>query len=79
MQSNRLPDRPCRTTREQRQNRWRIFAQSLEIKLITSDVDGTLLDSQQRLTPLVQKAVKLSRSVGVPVSRNNFHIFPLAT
>lgn len=39
-----------------------------EIKLITSDVDGTLLDSQQRLTEKVQKAVRLSRSVGVPVS-----------
>ena len=39
-----------------------------EIKLITSDVDGTLLDSQQRLTPRVERAVQLARSVGVPVS-----------
>lgn len=39
-----------------------------EIKLITSDVDGTLLDSKQRLTDKVEKAVALSRSVGVPVS-----------
>ena len=46
----------------------RAFAQQAEIRLITSDVDGTLLDSQQRLTPLVEKAIKLSRSVGVPVS-----------
>lgn len=38
-----------------------------EIRLITSDVDGTLLDSQQRLSPKVEKAVQLSRSVGVPV------------
>ena len=38
-----------------------------DIKLIASDVDGTLLDSKQRLSPKVEKAVKLSRSVGVPV------------
>ena len=39
-----------------------------DIKLIASDVDGTLLDSKQRLSPKVEKAVKLSRSLGIPVS-----------
>ncbi len=40
-----------------------------EIRLITSDVDGTLLNSKQELTAGVEHAVKLARSVGVPVSR----------
>ena len=59
----------------------RAFAQQAEIKLITSDVDGTLLDSQQRLTPLVEKAIKLSRSVGVPVSAIilPFRLFDIST
>lgn len=39
-----------------------------DIRLITSDVDGTLLNSKQELTAGVEQAVKLARSVGVPVS-----------
>ncbi|BDA48530.1 probable sugar phosphatase YidA [Coccomyxa sp. Obi] len=38
-----------------------------EIRLITSDVDGTLLNSKQELTAGVEHAVKLARSVGVPL------------
>lgn len=38
------------------------------IRLITSDVDGTLLNSKQELTAGVENAVRLARSVGVPVS-----------
>ena len=41
-----------------------------EIRLITSDVDGTLLNSKQELTAGVEHAVKLARSVGVPVSKS---------
>lgn len=40
-----------------------------EIRLITSDVDGTLLNSKQELTAGVEHAVKMARSVGVPVSK----------
>ena len=41
-----------------------------DIKLIASDVDGTLLDSQQKLSPKVVKAVQLCRSIGIQVSRS---------
>ena len=37
------------------------------IELITSDVDGTLLNSRQQLTPRVQQAVQLALKAGVPV------------
>ena len=39
-----------------------------DIRLITCDVDGTLLNSKQELTAGVENAVRLARSVGVPVS-----------
>lgn len=45
----------------------RAVAAKAEIKLITTDVDGTLLNSKLELTPKVEKAIKLSQSVGVPV------------
>ena len=38
-----------------------------DIKLIASDVDGTLLDSQQKLSPKIIKAVQLCRSIGIQV------------
>lgn len=38
------------------------------IKLIASDVDGTLLNHKQELTETVERAVQLARSVGVQVS-----------
>ena len=38
-----------------------------DIRLIASDVDGTLLNSRQELTPAVERAVALANSVGVPV------------
>ncbi|GIL55625.1 hypothetical protein Vafri_11159 [Volvox africanus] len=38
-----------------------------EIKLIASDVDGTLLNHQQQLTPAVEAAVKQASALGVPL------------
>ena len=38
------------------------------IKLIASDVDGTLLNHRQELTDTVERAVRLAGSVGVQVS-----------
>ncbi|KAK9917799.1 hypothetical protein WJX75_008413 [Coccomyxa subellipsoidea] len=38
-----------------------------DIRLITCDVDGTLLNSKQELTAGVENAVRLARSVGVPL------------
>ena len=38
-----------------------------EIKLIASDVDGTLLNHLQQLTPGVEAAVKQAAALGVPV------------
>ena len=43
-----------------------------EIRLIASDVDGTLLNSRQELTPGVERAVALANSVGVPVPTLRF-------
>ena len=43
-------------------------ASSSEIKLIASDVDGTLLNSMQLLTPGVEDAIKAAGRIGVPVS-----------
>ncbi|KAG2437621.1 hypothetical protein HYH02_011260 [Chlamydomonas schloesseri] len=37
------------------------------IRLIVTDVDGTLLDSNQQLTPEVLQAVKEARGLGVPL------------
>ena len=37
------------------------------IKLIATDVDGTLLNSQQELTPAVEQAIKKAADLGVPV------------
>ncbi|GFH21813.1 haloacid dehalogenase-like hydrolase, partial [Haematococcus lacustris] len=39
----------------------------MDIKLIVSDVDGTLLNSAQQLTPRVEQAVKAAAAAGVPV------------
>ena len=37
------------------------------IKLIATDVDGTLLNSKQELTPAVEQAIKKAADLGVPV------------
>jgi hypothetical protein len=42
-------------------------AQQQHISIIASDVDGTLLNSQQQLTPGVEAAVKQAAEAGVPV------------
>ncbi|GFH28522.1 uncharacterized protein HaLaN_27028, partial [Haematococcus lacustris] len=39
----------------------------MDIKLIVSDVDGTLLNSAQQLTPRVERAVKAAAAAGVPL------------
>jgi hydroxymethylpyrimidine pyrophosphatase-like HAD family hydrolase len=39
-----------------------------DIKLIATDVDGTLLNSAQELTHGVEAAVNAARAAGVPVS-----------
>jgi ABC-type sugar transport system substrate-binding protein len=41
--------------------------QQQQISIIASDVDGTLLNSQQQLTPAVEAAVKQAAAAGVPV------------
>ena len=41
---------------------------SSNIRLIASDVDGTLLNSMQNLTPVVEASVKNAARRGVPVS-----------
>ncbi len=38
-----------------------------EIRLIATDVDGTLLNSQQQLNPAVEDAVRQARALGVKV------------
>ncbi|GIL85379.1 hypothetical protein Vretimale_10672 [Volvox reticuliferus] len=38
-----------------------------DVKLIASDVDGTLLNHQQQLTPAVEAAVKQAAALGVPL------------
>lgn len=38
-----------------------------DIRIIASDVDGTLLNSRQQLSPRVEAAVKRAESQGVPV------------
>ena len=46
------------------------------IKLIATDVDGTLLNSKQELTPAVEQAIKKAADLGVPVILcllNNVH------
>lgn len=43
--------------------------QQQHISIIASDVDGTLLNSQQQLTPAVEAAVKQAAAAGVPVRR----------
>lgn len=42
-------------------------AQSPRIHLIATDVDGTLLNSKQELTPAVEQAIKKAADIGVPV------------
>jgi ABC-type sugar transport system substrate-binding protein len=42
--------------------------QQQQISIIASDVDGTLLNAQQQLTPGVEAAVKQAAEAGVPVS-----------
>ena len=42
-------------------------AEMSPIKLIATDVDGTLLNSKQELTPAVEQAVKKAADLGVPV------------
>lgn len=42
-------------------------AQHPRIKLIATDVDGTLLNSKQELTPAVEQAIKKAADLGVPV------------
>ena len=37
------------------------------MRIIASDVDGTLLDSQQKLRPAVVAAVRAADAAGVPV------------
>jgi hypothetical protein len=39
------------------------------ITLIATDVDGTLLDSKQQLSPGNEAAIKQAAAAGVPVSR----------
>lgn len=41
---------------------------AVPISVIASDVDGTLLNSQQQLTPGVEAAVRAAAEAGVPVS-----------
>lgn len=41
--------------------------QQHDIRLIVSDVDGTLLNHKQELTPGVEAAVKAAAALGVPV------------
>lgn len=41
-----------------------------KIRMITSDVDGTLLNSKQELTPAVKASIKQASAAGVPVSGN---------
>ncbi|KAF6261871.1 HAD-like domain-containing protein, partial [Scenedesmus sp. NREL 46B-D3] len=41
--------------------------QQQQISIIASDVDGTLLNSQQQLTPAVEAAVKQAADAGVPL------------
>jgi len=38
-----------------------------EVRLVATDVDGTLLSSDQQLLPRVQSAVQRSVELGVPV------------
>ncbi len=40
-----------------------------EVRLVATDVDGTLLSSDQQLLPRVQSAVQRSVELGVPVCR----------
>ena len=40
-----------------------------QVKLVATDVDGTLLSSQQQLLPRVQRAVQSAVELGVPVRR----------
>ncbi len=42
-------------------------AERPRIKLIATDVDGTLLNSKQELTPAVEQAIKKAADLGVPV------------
>nr|ADF43173.1 HDH1m [Chlamydomonas reinhardtii] len=42
-------------------------SESKNIRLIVTDVDGTLLDSSQQLSPRVEAAVKEARALGVPL------------
>lgn len=39
----------------------------VDVQLIATDVDGTLLNSQQQLSPGVEAAVKQAAAAGVPV------------
>lgn len=39
-----------------------------DIRIIASDVDGTLVNSKQQLTPGVEAAVRRAEAAGVPVS-----------
>lgn len=39
------------------------------VQLIATDVDGTLLNHRQELTPRVEEAVKRARDAGVPVRK----------
>ena len=71
---NAQRQRNLRGQRKQSTKPCRVYAQAPDIKLITSDVDGTLLNSKQELTPLVERAVQLSRSVGTPVSSHNANL-----
>ena len=38
-----------------------------DIKLVCLDVDGTLLNSREELTPAVEEAIKAAREAGVQV------------
>ena len=44
-------------------------AQRPRIQLIATDVDGTLLNSKQELTPAVEQAIKKAADLGVPVRK----------
>jgi hypothetical protein len=41
---------------------------TVPVSIIATDVDGTLLNSQQQLTPGVEAAVRAAADAGVPVS-----------
>lgn len=46
---------------------WYLQAAGKKIKLICTDVDGTLLNSEQELTEPVLEAITAANNMGIPV------------